>query len=99
MRCLGWLSGLGVQNQPLLRYAAAFHEGETQMWNSDELEGKGKQIKGTIKEKLGDLTDNDSLEREGVVDQAEGQAQEEFGKARRKVKEAVEQARENVAGK
>jgi uncharacterized protein YjbJ (UPF0337 family) len=32
------------------------------MWNKDEVKGKGKQIKGTIKEKLGEMTGNQRLE-------------------------------------
>jgi uncharacterized protein YjbJ (UPF0337 family) len=64
------------------------------MWNKDEIEGKGKQVKGMIKEKVGEITGNDALEHEGVVDQAEGKALEDFGKARRKVNEKVEKARQ-----
>ena len=65
------------------------------MWNKDEIEGKGKQIKGTIKEKVGEWTGNETLEDEGEAERAAGTAQEDFGVARRKAGEAIEK----VAGK
>lgn len=69
------------------------------MWNKDELEGKGKQIKGAIKDKVGEWTGNDDLERKGEAEQAAGAAQEDFGKARRKASDAIEKVGEKVAGK
>lgn len=69
------------------------------MWNKDELEGKGKQIKGTVKEKIGEWTGNEQLEREGEADQAAGEAQEDFGQARRKAGEVIEKIGEKVAGR
>ena len=58
--------------------------------NRDELEGKGEQVKGKIKQAAGDLTDDEELHGEGVADEAAGNVQEGFGKARRKVGEAIE---------
>ena len=58
--------------------------------NRDELEGKGEQIKGKVKQAAGDLTDNEQLHGEGVADEAAGNVQEGFGTARRKVGEAIE---------
>jgi len=58
--------------------------------NRDELEGKGEQIKGKIKQAAGDLTDNADLHGEGVADEAAGNVQEGFGTTRRKVGEVIE---------
>jgi uncharacterized protein YjbJ (UPF0337 family) len=58
--------------------------------NKDELDGKGQQIKGKVKQGMGDLTDNDRLRDEGVADEAAGDVQEGFGKGRRKIGEAIE---------
>ena len=58
--------------------------------NRDEIEGKGEQIKGKIKQAAGDLTDNPDLHGEGVADEASGNVQEGFGTARRKVGEVLE---------
>ncbi len=57
--------------------------------NRDELDGKVKQVKGKVKQGIGDLTDDEQLRDEGVEDEAEGELQEGFGTVRRKVGEAV----------
>ena len=57
--------------------------------NRDELDGKVKQVKGKVKQGIGDLTDDEQLRDEGVADEAEGDVQEGFGTVRRKVGEAV----------
>jgi uncharacterized protein YjbJ (UPF0337 family) len=59
------------------------------MWNKDELRGKSDQLKGHIKEKVGDLRDDERLRDEGIEDQAAGEAEEAVGKGRRKVGEAI----------
>ena len=59
--------------------------------NRDELEGKGDQLKGKVKQAAGDLTDDQQLHDEGVADEAAGTVQEGFGKGRRKVGEAIEE--------
>ena len=58
--------------------------------NRDELDGKADQIKGKVKKAAGDLTDDDRLHDEGVADEAAGEVQEGFGRARRKVGDAIE---------
>jgi uncharacterized protein YjbJ (UPF0337 family) len=64
--------------------------------NKDEFEGKADQIKGRVKQGVGDLTDDDRLKDEGVADEASGQVQEGFGKARRKVGDAIEDLGEKL---
>jgi len=58
--------------------------------NRDEVEGKWDQAKGKTKETIGRALNDDELEAEGQADNAGGHVQEGFGKARRKVGEAVE---------
>jgi uncharacterized protein YjbJ (UPF0337 family) len=58
--------------------------------NRDELEGKAEALKGKIKQATGDLTDNADLHDEGVADEAAGDTRDAFGKAKRKVGEAIE---------
>lgn len=60
------------------------------MWNKDEVKGKGKQVKGTIKEKIGQATDYPNLEDEGRAERTEGDVEETVGKVRRKAGEAVQ---------
>ena len=64
--------------------------------NKDELDGKVDQVKGRIKQGVGDITDNERLHDEGVADEASGEVQEGFGRGRRKVGEAIEDIGENL---
>ena len=57
--------------------------------NKDELDGKVDRLKGEVKQKVGDLTDNQRLHDEGVADETAGRVEEGFGKARRKVGDAI----------
>ena len=57
----------------------------------DEVKGKGKQVKGAVKEQLGKLTGNRDLESSGTADRVpKATWQEGFGKTKRKIGEAVE---------
>ena len=58
--------------------------------NNDEVEGKAENIGGKIKEGIGNLTCDRSLEAEGEADQAEGQTQETWGKFKRGVGDTID---------
>lgn len=58
--------------------------------NKDEMEGKFDQVKGKTKETVGRAINDRDLEQEGRADNASGHVEEGFGKARRKVGEAIE---------
>jgi uncharacterized protein YjbJ (UPF0337 family) len=64
--------------------------------NRDELEGKFDQAKGATKETVGRAVDDRDLEAEGGAERTGGKVQEGFGKARRKVGEAIEDIGESV---
>lgn len=68
------------------------------MWNKDEVEGKGKEIKGSIKNKVGEWTDDPALESEGESEEFEGKVQRGVGKAGRKVKNLVDDVKDAVTG-
>jgi uncharacterized protein YjbJ (UPF0337 family) len=57
--------------------------------NNDELNGKVDKLKGKIKEGVGNATNDENLRGEGIADQAAGNVEEGFGKARRKVGDAL----------
>ena len=57
-------------------------------WN--RIEGNWKQAKGKIKEKWGDLTDDDLDKIAGRRDQLEGKIQERYGIAKDQVKKDVD---------
>jgi len=50
--------------------------------NSDQLQGKWKQIKGSVKERWGKLTDDDLNVIDGKHDQLVGKIQEKYGIAK-----------------
>ena len=63
-----------------------------------ELKGKAKQVKGTAKQKIGNLIDDPALHDEGSADRVEGKVQEKASKARRVIGETVEDIGKKVAG-
>ena len=58
--------------------------------NRDEIRGKAEKAKGYIKEETGEAIDDPELEAEGRGERASGKLREGFGKAKRKVGEAVD---------
>jgi uncharacterized protein YjbJ (UPF0337 family) len=64
--------------------------------NRDEIDGKTDQVKGKAKQAWGDVTDNERLHGEGVADEAGGNVQEGFGKAKRKVGDAIEDVADRI---
>ncbi|MEP6904366.1 MAG: CsbD family protein [Actinomycetota bacterium] len=58
--------------------------------NKDEVKGKWEQVKGTVKDKVGEITNDRDLEAEGEVQNAEGETQETWGKVKRGVGDAVD---------
>jgi uncharacterized protein YjbJ (UPF0337 family) len=47
--------------------------------DKDRVEGSAKQVKGSVKEGLGELTGDAKLKSEGTADKAEGKVQNTFG--------------------
>lgn len=53
-------------------------------------EGKWNQIKGSVKERWGELTDDEYAESEGKIDKLAGKIEEKYGHARREVAEFLD---------
>jgi uncharacterized protein YjbJ (UPF0337 family) len=64
--------------------------------NKHEVEGKAKIVKGRIKQAEGVLTANPRLEREGAAERTDGMLEADFGKARRRVGEALSEIGEAI---
>jgi uncharacterized protein YjbJ (UPF0337 family) len=64
--------------------------------NRDELDGKVDKVKGRVKQATGDLANDERLHDEGVADEAKGEVKDQFGRARRKVGEFVEDVGEDI---
>lgn len=62
---------------------------------ADELSGKAKHVGGKIQEEVGELLGDSKLKRDGKLNQMEGEAEQDLGRA----KDAVEEAalRKNAA--
>ncbi|MCD9187233.1 MAG: CsbD family protein [Pyrinomonadaceae bacterium] len=58
--------------------------------NKDEIKGTWEQVKGAVKDKVGEATNDRDLEAEGEVQRAEGETQETWGKFKRGVSETVD---------
>ena len=65
--------------------------------NKDEVKGKWEQIKGTVKDKAGELTNDPDLEAEGEIQNAEGSTQENWGKFKRGVGETVDAIGDSIS--
>ncbi|HEU4561050.1 MAG TPA: CsbD family protein [Longimicrobium sp.] len=51
----------------------------------NQLEGQGKDLKGRVKDALGGLTGDESLQTEGKMDRLKGKIQDTFGKGQEDV--------------
>jgi uncharacterized protein YjbJ (UPF0337 family) len=58
-------------------------------WN--QLQGNWKQVTGKIKEKWGDLTDDELTKIQGSREQFEGALQARYGKSKESVRKDVEE--------
>jgi len=61
--------------------------------NEDQVKGRVEQAKGKVKEVAGKAVGNDRLQSEGLVDQAVGKTQKNYGDAKEKVKDALDDKR------
>ena len=60
------------------------------MWNKSEREGKADQVKGQVKQAVGDLTGDERLKAEGEDDETVGKAKATIGAAQKKVGQTIE---------
>lgn len=56
------------------------------MPNSKEIKGNWEQLKGKLKQKYADLTDDDLLHEEGKEQEFWGRLQEKLGKTEKEIK-------------
>jgi uncharacterized protein YjbJ (UPF0337 family) len=63
-----------------------------------DLGNKTEQVKGKMKEAAGDVTDDDSLRREGKMDHASGSAKEKVGDLKDKAENAIDSVKDRITG-
>lgn len=59
--------------------------------NWDIIEGKWDQIKGSVKEKWGDLTDDELTQISGKKDQLAGKLQEKYGWTKQEAEDKLDE--------
>ncbi|CAM2964070.1 CsbD family protein [Flavobacterium frigoris] len=60
------------------------------MPNSEEIKGNWNEMKGKLKQKFADLTDDDLLFEEGKEDEMWGKLQQKLGKTKKEIKSLFE---------
>ena len=60
----------------------------------DQIEGKGKEAMGGVKEQAGKLAGDEQAEAEGTADRAEGKGQEAMGTAKDAAGDAADKAKD-----
>ncbi|SFF40894.1 MULTISPECIES: CsbD family protein [Flavobacterium] len=60
------------------------------MPNSKEIEGNWNELKGKLKQKFADLTDDDLLYDEGKEDEMWGKLQQKLGKTQKEIKSLLD---------
>ncbi len=63
----------------------------------DRIEGNWKQFSGKVREKWGDLTDDDVAAINGKREQLEGVLQERYGYAKDKARDEIDQWSRNLS--
>jgi uncharacterized protein YjbJ (UPF0337 family) len=61
--------------------------------NRDELEGKWLQLRGSVKAKWGELTDNELDQIQGNYDMLIGKIQEKYGQTREQIDRQLDELR------
>lgn len=58
--------------------------------NTDQLQGNWKEAKGKLKQRYGQLTDDDLMYEEGKEDEFFGRLQQKLGKSKEEVKKIID---------
>jgi uncharacterized protein YjbJ (UPF0337 family) len=61
----------------------------TQRGAENEVEGKGKELKGRVRDGVAGITGDDSQSLKGKAERVEGKAQQKIGEAQRKLDDNV----------
>jgi uncharacterized protein YjbJ (UPF0337 family) len=59
--------------------------------NKQEMKGSWNEMKGKLKQKYGDLTDDDLTYAEGKEDELYGRLQQKLGKTKEEVKKEIDE--------
>jgi len=96
------LAGSGRGRRPGVRFSITVRSGRrdanpyTQRKDTATMSGTTDDLKGRAKEAVGNLTDDDQLEREGKVDRAAGTIKDKVEDAKEWAEDKVDQVRDRV---
>jgi uncharacterized protein YjbJ (UPF0337 family) len=79
-------------DRPAVSWSDARGKGGAQMGNEQQNEGRMEQVRGDIKDKVGEATHNERMEREGEYDKAKGTVREGIGDVREGIDNATDDA-------
>jgi len=65
--------------------------------NQDQLKGKGRQLRGSVKKQWGKLTGDQRKQTEGDADRLIGKVQEKYGSAREEVAATLSSVKKEMA--
>jgi uncharacterized protein YjbJ (UPF0337 family) len=85
------VSRLGFPKLPVRRAGrlpAYFNQEQIMRMNKDQVKGRVKEAKGTIKEVAGKLVGNETLEAKGKIKKLFGEAQAKFGDVKQDIKDS-----------
>jgi uncharacterized protein YjbJ (UPF0337 family) len=79
----------------MVRVAYAMNQQQNSMSTptSDKIKGNWNELKGKLKQKYGELTDNDLTYAEGQEDELYGRLQQRLGKTKDQVRDLIEDIR------
>ncbi|MDA1360706.1 CsbD family protein [Glycomyces luteolus] len=69
------------------------------MGGVDKAKDKAEQLKGHVKEKIGDATDNERLENEGRAEKLKGKAKEKAHDLREEADDKLHEGKERLMGR
>lgn len=78
----------------MLGWAGAAHA-----LDSDRVEGTGKEVKGTVEQKAGQLTGDKSLEAQGRDEHAQGVLEDAWGKVKDAARDVADAIQSKLGGK
>lgn len=64
--------------------------------NWDIVKGNLEQVKGKLKEKYGDLTDDEIMQMEGSADQMSGKLQEKYGISKQEAEDTMKELEKSL---
>ena len=80
-------------------FACVLGMGAAHAVDSDQVQGTGKELKGTVEQGAGEITGNQKLQAQGQSDKTSGQLQDAWGRFKQSVSDMVGSIENKFSGK